>query len=56
MSKTTLARLEKLERAGSDQSTRFLAAHDKVEAERLRKLHPSATIIVTGVARCAARR
>jgi hypothetical protein len=52
MSRTTLSRIVRLERAGdSKEAPRVLIAASRLEAAELLQQHPDALVIVTGVAR-----
>jgi hypothetical protein len=51
MNRNTLARLEKLESAGSDRQRPILAAYDHDEALKLERASPGALVVVTGVPR-----
>jgi hypothetical protein len=51
MSRSTLSRLTRLERSGSDRTALLIVAASHEEASKLQALHPEAMVIVTGVHR-----
>ena len=54
MSRATLARVLRLERAGTSRGPRrLLVAADEAEADRLQAQDPDALIVITGVPRAS---